>query len=219
MVLFSCDADVVRVEPGVFAGSPFAGQVLCSGANGVLAGTAFSAAVENFIGKGVAAGHVIVLQSLDGAINAAYEVVSVVSATQLEVSAVRADSQTPAIPVGTSSGLIYRIATFGPQAAIAAEEITARLGLRPGCSENTYGPEHIVDATPLRMVSVYRVLMMVFVIQAGTTDAGKTFAVRHDYYKRLYCGAFNRLRIAVDVERDGVPERMIVGGVVRCIRK
>lgn len=219
MVLFSCDADVVRVEPGVFAGSPFAGQVLCSGANGVLAGTVFSAVGENFIGKGVAAGHVIVLQSLDGAINAAYEVVAAVTATQLEVSAVRADSEQPAIPVGTSSGLIYRIATFGPQAAIAAEEITARLGLRPGCPENTYGPEHIVDATPLRMVSVYRVLMMVFVTQAGTSDAGRTFAFRHDYYVTQYRNAFNRLRIAVDVERDGVPERMIVGGVVRCIRK
>jgi len=69
------------------------------------------------------------------------------------------------------------------------------------------------------MVSVYRVLMMVFVIQAGTRDAGRTFAFRHDYYKRMYCNAFNRLRIAVDVERDGVPERMIIGGVVRCIRK
>jgi hypothetical protein len=69
------------------------------------------------------------------------------------------------------------------------------------------------------MVSVYRVLMMVFVIQAGTTDAGKAFAVRHDYYKTLYGHAFNRLRIAVDVERDGVPERMIIGGAVRCVRK
>ncbi len=91
-----------------------------------------------------------------------------------------------------------------------------------GCgrlSLNTYGQEHIVNATPLRMVSVYRVLMMVFIVQIGTTDAGKTFAVRHDYYKTLYCNAFNRLRISVDVERDGVPERMIIGGVVRCIRK
>jgi hypothetical protein len=216
MDLFSMDVDLLKVEPGVFSALEFSGQGLCKGANGILNGTVFTAAGENFISKGVAAGGVITLQSLDGVINAAYEIVSVDSATQLTLSIVRADSAQSPIAIGTASGLIYRVVTFAPQAAEAMVEIAAWFGIRPGSPEAVYGVEQIVDATPLRAVSVYRVLTMIFAAMSGTEAEQKTYALKREYYTMLYYAARSRARVAMDANGW---RREIAGGEVRLERE
>jgi hypothetical protein len=220
MDLFSNDVDLLKFEPGLFSGSYFPGQVLCKGANGVLSGTTFTASGENFTGKGVAAGGVIFLQSLDGMINAAYEIVSVNSATQLTISIVRGDSEQAAIPVGNASGLIYRIATFAPQAVEAMVEITTWIGLRPGAAEAGYGVEDIFDIKPLHLLSAYRVLVMIFATLCGTEEGtDKTYTQKRDYYLSLYNSTLQRIRIALDTNHDGTAEKIITGGSVRLVRE
>ncbi|MBM4102608.1 MAG: hypothetical protein FJ263_00955 [Planctomycetes bacterium] len=217
--LFSRDADLVKFEPGLFAEVIFGGQVLGKGTNGVVSGTSFSAAGGDFINKGATAGGVIFLQSLDGTINATYEIVSVDSATQLTISVVRSDAEQAPIAVGTASGLIYRIVTFAPQAAEALVEIAGWFGLRPGMAETTYGVEDICDATPLHLLSAYRVLAMVFGTLGGTEDEKKTYAQKRDYYMGLYKEARGQARITLDVEHDGAAEKVILGGSVRLVRE
>lgn len=220
MELFSNDVDLLTYEPMLFNGSDLAGQVLCKGANGVLAGTSFTAAGENFTGKGVAAGGVIFLQSLDGMINAAYEIVSVTSTTQLVISVVRWDPQQPAIPIGNASGLIYRIQTFSPQAAKAMIEITARLGLQPGDAGAEYGIGDIYNIGSLVRPSVYHVLKTIFGTLAGTEDdESKKYSLKRDYYLLMYHASMYCVRVALDTNGDGVAEYTIKGGSVRLVRE
>jgi hypothetical protein len=220
MEIISNDVDLLKFEPTLFSGSVFAGQVLCKGANGVLNGTAFTASGENFIGKGVTAGGVIYLQSLDGTMNAAYEIVSVNSATQLVVSIVRGDSEQAAIPVGNATGLIYRIATFGPQAVEAMVEITAWLGLRPGVAEAKYGTGDIFNIRSLHLLGVYRVMVMIFETLYGTNkDLDGIYLKKRDNYMALYNDILGRVRVALDSDGDGVTEKTITGGSVRLIRE
>jgi hypothetical protein len=220
MELFSNDVDLLKFEPTLFNGSVFAGQVLCKGANGVLAGTTITAAGENFIGKGVAAGGVIFLQSLDGMINAAYEIVSVNSATQLVISIVRGDSEQAAIPVGNASGLIYRVQTFGPQAVEAMVEITTWLGLRPGVAEAKYGTGDIFNIRSLHQLGVYRILVMIFgTLYGSDADLDKIYLLKREYYQLLYNSTLGRIRVVLDSDGDGAADETIIGGSVRLIRE
>jgi hypothetical protein len=220
MELFSNDVDLLKFEPGLFGGSVFAGQVLCKGANGVLNGTTFTASGENFISKGVAGGGVIFLQSLDGMMNAAYEIVSVNSATQLVVSVVRGDCEQAAIPVGNATGLIYRIQTFTPQAVEAMVEITTWLGLRPGVAEAKYGVGDIYNIRSLHLLGVYRVMVMIFGTLYGTNeDLDSVYLKKRDNYMALYNELLGRIRVVLDSDGDGVAEQVITGGNVRLVRE
>jgi hypothetical protein len=220
MELFSRDVDLLKFEPGLFTGSYFPGQILCKGANGVVSGTTFTASGENFTGKGVAAGGVIFLQSLDGMINAAYEIVSVNSATQLTISIVRGDSEQTPIPVGNASGLIYRIQTFVPQAVEATVEITGWFGLRPGAAEAGYGVEDISDIKPLHLPGAYRALVMIFGTLCGTEEGtDKIYTQKRDHYLSLYNSTLGRIRIVLDSDGDGVAGKVITGGSVRLTRE
>jgi hypothetical protein len=220
MELFSNDVDLLKFEPGLFNGSVFTGQVLCKGANGVLAGTSFTASGESFISKGVEAGGVIYLQSLDGMMNAAYEIVSVTSATQLVVSVVRGDSEQAAIPVGNATGLIYRIQTFAPQAVEAMLELTTWLGLRPGVAEARYGTGDIFNIRSLHLLGVYRVMVMIFGTLYGTDeDLDSVYLKKRDNYLALYNELLGRVRVALDSDGDGVAEKVIAGGSVRLVRE
>ena len=219
MDLFSKDVDLLKFEPTLFSEANFPGQALCKGANGAVDGTIFTASGENFSGKGVSAGGVVFLQSLDGMIDAAYEIVSVDSATQLTISVVRSDPEQSPIPVGSGSGLIYRIITFAPQAAETLDEITGWFGLRPGLADSTYGTEDISDPTPLHLLSAYRVLAMIFGTLGGTEDEKKTYTQKCAYYMTLYKSTRDRTRITLDVEHDGVAEQIFLGGSVRLVRE
>ena len=48
MLLFSRDVDVARYEPNVFGLWYVSSQVLCGGANGIVAGTQFTASGVDF---------------------------------------------------------------------------------------------------------------------------------------------------------------------------
>jgi hypothetical protein len=219
MDLFSRDVDLLKFEPGLFAEPHFTSQILCKGMNGIISGTAFGAYGEDFISKGVAAGNVLFLQSLDGILKAAYEVVSVDADTELTISLLRSDPEQAPIPSGSASGLIYRIMTFAPQAAEALYEIAGWFGLRPGTAEAAYGVEDISDATPLHLLSAYRVLAMLFGTLGGTEDEKKTYAQKREYYMGLCKEARGRARITLDAEHDGAAEKVILGGSVRIFRE
>jgi hypothetical protein len=156
------DIDILKYEPGLFSSAAFLNQCLSKGTNGIVSGTSFSATGGDFINKGVTAGGVIFMQSLDGTINAAYEIVAVGSATQLTISVVRGDAGQAPISVGTASGLIYRILTFAPQTAEAAFVLSQRLGLKPGYPDSQYGLEDLTDTVVLKQASIFTVIAIIY---------------------------------------------------------
>jgi hypothetical protein len=133
---------------------------------------------------------------------------------------VRGDSEQAAIPVGNASGLIYRVATFTPQAVEAMVEITTWLGLRPGVAEAKYGVGDIFNIRSLHLLGVYRVLVMIFGTLYGTeADTDKIYSLKRDYYQLLYNSMLQRIRIVLDSNGDGVAEKTIAGGSVRLVRE
>lgn len=193
------DADILRYEPALFGNAMFTSQTLGKGANGVLSGTAFTATGGNFTSLGLGAGSVIFLQSLDGVINGAYEITAVVSATALTVSVLRADSAAAAIPVGTGSGLIYRIITLAPQAAEAEFAVTQRLGLKPGAADSLYDLADIASSV-LRQASVFTALTHIYASLYGSVTEAATstmYKTKYEIYKAFAEAALARCRISL----------------------
>ncbi len=83
MVNFSNDADILKYEPILFGELHLPGQTLTAGTGGTLSGTTFSVSGADFVSAQVSAGGVAYLQSADGSLDVAFEIVSVDSATQL----------------------------------------------------------------------------------------------------------------------------------------
>lgn len=162
--MLCADIDILKLEPALFAGTsfPFPSQSLCRGVNGVLAGTAFSASGENFSSRGVGAGHVIYMSDGIGNIDGVYEIISVVSATQLTLSIVRSDESVSPISIGVGSNLYYRISTFGPQIAQSEYELSQRLRLKPGFSDSAYDLTNMADQKNLRAACVFWSLARIF---------------------------------------------------------
>ena len=106
---FSNDVDILRYEPSLFGDLHFSSQILSSGSGGEISGTTFIAPDADFNAAKVMAGMVVYLQSADGVVDGAYEIVSVDSTAQLTISVLRADGQTEAIALTDGQDVNYRI--------------------------------------------------------------------------------------------------------------
>ena len=126
MYSFSSDADLARFEPGVFSDWYLSSQVLCGGDSGILSGSQFVASGVDFESSGVQAGGVIWLASTDGAIDGVYEIAEVVDASHLTVSVMRVDESQEVIPIGSGSGLTWRILSYGVQGYEVLWELSQR---------------------------------------------------------------------------------------------
>ncbi|MBM4104509.1 MAG: hypothetical protein FJ263_10795 [Planctomycetes bacterium] len=204
MALLHKDIDILKHDPGLFtASTPYMTQSFGKGANGVLSNTSFTVSGGNFQTAGVQAGHVIYIQSLDGMINGVYEIAAVVSNTALTVSAPRAETTDPAIPIGSGSGLIWRIITFAPQAAEAAFTLSQRLGLKPGCPDSQYGFENLTNMNVLKQASVYTALAIIYsgMYASGASDGNiwSNLKTKLDYYKDCAEAAIGCCRLGLNI--------------------
>jgi hypothetical protein len=216
---FSNDVDILKYEPILFGELHFASQVLASGAGGEVSDTTFTAASANFNAAKVTAGMVVYLQSTDGVVDGAYEIVSVDSATQLTVSVLRADGQTDAVALQDAEDVSFRICTYQPQGNELFLQLTQHFGLRPGVADGMYSPDDILDVSVLRQVSVYGVLSIIFATLAGRADEDEeNFWVKNKYYRQLYEKALQRCRVCIDLGDDGVADSVRSGASVRLLR-
>jgi hypothetical protein len=217
MVHFSNDVDILKYEPVLFGELHLPGQVLASGASGTLSGTTFSAGDANFIDASVEAGGVIYLQSADGALDGAYEIVSVDSATQLTVSVLRAEPDDEPIAPPSATDISYRISTFRPQAGEAAFQLTEYFGTKPGNPTSNYEAEDIVDTDALKRASVFAVVSSVYAMLASKVK-GENFWKKSLHYQKLFEGARERCQLRIDVGGDGAADITKVGASVRLAR-
>ncbi len=219
MLGFSNDADVARYEPGVFGNWFLSSQVLCGGDNGIVAGTQFTASGVDFTASQVAAGGILWLQSADDAISGAFEIANVNDSGHLTVSVMRTSDEAAAIPVGSASGLTWRIVSYGLQGYEVLWQMSQKLGLRPGYAGADYSVDDIVNADSLRTASVFGVLVMIFQSLYQGTDGQEVLREKMDYYQWLYDMAMERVTVKVDTDGDGDAEQLLKPGVICLVRK
>jgi len=217
MAKFSNDVDVLRYEPVLFGELHLPSQVQASGTGATLSGSILTANEADFLAAGIAAGGVIYLRSSDGALDGAYEIVSVDSATQLTASVVRADPADPAIAPPAGDEISYRISTLAPQAADAAFELTQHFGIRPGDPTSEIAAENIVNTEGLRRTSALAVIASVYRMWANHTQ-DECLRRKSLLYTQLFEKARQRCHASADLGSDGIADVDRVGGVVRLVR-
>jgi len=216
-VTFSNDVDVLKYEPALFGELHLSSQVQASGTGATLSGTTLTATQANFVAAGIGAGGVVYLRSADGALDGAYEIASVDSATLLTVSALRADASSPAVAPAVGGEVTYRISTLGPQAVDAALELTQHFGIQPGDPSSSIAAESLADTEGLRRASALLVISNVYATWAGRGE-GECFSRKSRLYRQLFEKARQRCHVSVDLGSDGIADIHRVGGVVRLIR-
>lgn len=214
---FSNDVDILKYEPSLFDDLHFASQVLISGSGAEITGATFNAPGANLNAAKITAGMVVYLQSADGVVDGAYEIVSVDSATQLTVSVLRADGQSEVIALADGEDANYRICTYQPQSSEVFLQLTQHFGLRPGATDGSYSADDILDVSALRQVSVYGVLSIIFATLAGKADEANFWA-KSKYYRQLFEKALQRSRVSIDLGDDGVADSVRSGASVRLLR-
>jgi len=217
MAKFSNDADILKYEPILFGELHLPGQVLAAGTGGTLSGTTFTASGGDFVSASVPSGGVVYLQSAEGVLEGAYEIVSVDSATQLTVSVVRADSDDEAIAPVAANDISYRISTFGPQAGEIGFQLTEYFGIGPGNPASDYDVEDVLDINVLKRVSVFAVIASVYAMLASKAEE-ENFWKKSLYYQRLFEKARERCRLSIDVGSDGLADVTKVGASIRLVR-
>ena len=217
MVTFSNDADILKYEPILFGELHLPWQVLAAGTGASLSGTTLTAGEADFIAAQVQASGVVYLQSTDGSLDGAYEIVSVDSSTQLSISVVRADSTDTAVPPPAATDLSYRISTFGPQTAETGFQLTEYFGIKPGNPASDIDAGDILDTTVLRLASVFAVISSVYAMLAGKTKE-QNYWNKSLYYQKLSAKARERCRLSIDLGADGIADVTKIGASGRLVR-
>lgn len=217
MVSFSNDADILKYEPVLFGELHLHWQVLAAGTGGTLSGTTFTVDDANFVTAQVSAGGVAYLQSADGSLDGAYEIISVDSATQLSLSVIRSDPTDSAIAPPAATDISYRISTFGPQANEVGFQLTEYFGISPGNPASDIDFEDVLDANVLRLASVFAVISIVYAMLAGKAK-DENYWKKSLYYQKLFSQARGRCRLSIDVGADGLADITKVGASGRLMR-
>ena len=217
MVSFSNDVDILKYEPVLFGELHLSGQVLAAGTGGMLSGTMFTAGGADFVSAQVSAGGVVYLQTADGSLDGAYEIISVDSATQLSVSVIRSDSVDTAVAPPAATGISYRVSTFGPQASEVGFRLTEHFGIRPGNPASIYDADDVLDTDVLKRASVFGVVSSVYAMLASKAK-DDNFWKKSLHYQKLFEKARERCRLSIDVGSDGVADVTRAGASARLVR-
>ena len=202
MVCFSNDADILKYEPILFGELHQPQQVLAKGTGGTVSGTTFTASGADFVSSQVSSGSVIYLQSADGALDGAYEIISVDSATQLSISVIRPDSTKAAVAPPAATDVSYRVSTFGPQTNEIAFQLTEYFDISPGNPASEIDAADILDTEVLKRASVFGVISTVYAMLASKAK-DENFWRKSMHYQKLFVGARERCRISIDTGSDG----------------
>lgn len=213
MIRFSDDADILKYEPVLFGELHLPWQVLAAGTGGTLSGTTFTVSDADFVSAGVSAGGVVYMQSTDGSLDGAYEIVSVDSATQLAVSVIRSDPEDSAVAPPAATGISYRVSTFGPQVSEAGFRLTEYFGIRPGNPASDVDVESILDKDVLRRASVFAVISTAYAMLASRAK-DENFWKKSLHYQKLFEKARERCRLSLDLGSDGVVDVTRVGASI-----
>lgn len=199
------DRDLLVIEPSVFAGGGFDSQQLAAGEDGTISGTGFVSASADFEAANLQPGMVLCVYATAPAEARPYEIIAVNSATILTVSVLRPDRGGPATAPPSGASLNYRINTFSPQISLARQSLYEKL--RRIGEANGITATDFVDSSQLREAVAFAALAQVFVARASNATSDDANWVKSEFYRRQHLAAVSAIRLAQDVNGDGVAEQ------------
>lgn len=202
---FCLDRDILSIEPVTYLGGGFASvQSLIAGSDGALAGTTFVSASSNFTTSGVQAGMVLATTATILSEGSAWEIVSVDSATQLTVSVLRADPDTPPIAPPAATNLTFCVRTLAPRIRAVSETLAEKL--RHLAEVAGIDSADFADSNQLRRATACGTLAGVFLARADNARPDDANWIKAEHYRREFRQAQSHLRLAVDLDGDGTAE-------------
>jgi len=209
---FCTDIDLLYWEPDLFRSAAFASQLLLAG-SGSLSGTTFTIDAGSLLEAHVAAGQAIVL---GGAIDGCYPIVSVNSATELSLSVLYEGLDVLPGPVGSAAGLSFAIRTFWPQRKLVSDML--RLAAGVGAESGAPAEAAIANPEALRRPCALGTLHLIHSAMAAASSEPGRLAIRAELYERLYRRSLMRTRVQIDVNGDGLAERVRHLGLIEMAR-
>ena len=200
--MFASDRDLLMYEPRLFLDTVWVGQRIVS-ATGVVVSGVLVVSGAMFTSIGIEAGHVVNYK------DASYEVVQVLTDTQLGLSIPRASIDDPVILAPDSASTTVRIHTFRHQLLIVHEQILRMIGIEPeiepGSGEMVVTESSIVNPGALRRLEALGALHLIYAAAsvAGPLGEGSVYADRAAMYRERFAAERERVNVLIDADGDG----------------
>lgn len=191
------DRDLLRIEPTAFVAAAPAATMLLTTADAAVAGTTLTSATADFAAAGIDASHVA-LFDVD-----ALEVVSRLSATELEVSRPRATSDDAKIAPTAASDKNLKIHTFARLIARTQAELLQALSIDGDDPQLPLEEGAIVNPAAIAGVLALRVLQRAFAIAAALDPGDLTLAERAAMFASQARAAAAGAVVWLDLDGDG----------------
>lgn len=216
---FAVDRDLLALEPGLFRDVSWTAQKLVDVAGASVSGTTLTASGADFVGAGVAAGHIALVAGV------AHEVVTRLSATQLTVSRLREEATAPAIPPGATTGAAVVIATFMPQIRIVHEQVMRSLGIEPSAASGAPAVEagapteaNVVNPGGLARLEALGALHLIYTGAAALVDAASPLWAKAEVYRARFAEERRATGAALDLDGDGIADAVRRASALRLVR-
>lgn len=206
MTAFCSDRDILAIEPLAYLAGGFdTAQILRTGSDGVLAGTTFTSATGNFLTAGITPGMVLTASTNILPEGSAVEILAVDSATQLSVSVLRASTDDSPVAPTPGTGMHYAVRTFAARIALVSDEIAQtlrRLHDTDPIDPTAFTPNH-----QLRQAAACGTLAGIYLARAQNARPHDANWIKAEYYRLEYRRRLTTLRLDIDDDGDGTPER------------
>ncbi len=198
------DRDLLATEPTIFAAGGFESQQLIAGNDAAISQTVLTSASAGFDAAGVQPGMVVCVYESVPNEGRCYEILAVDSPTTLTVSVLRAGRDAEAIAPPAGANLSYHISTFAPQIAGAGATLMEKLR-QIAEAEGIVGADY-VDSAQLRRAISLAALASIFTARASNAINDDANWVKAEHYRRLHVEAVAAIRLAKDIDGDGLAE-------------
>ncbi|MEQ9454377.1 MAG: hypothetical protein RLN76_07275 [Phycisphaeraceae bacterium] len=206
---FSQDRDLLAYEPNVFVEVPFTAQERVSVADGLVSGNTLTSVEADFVTAGVEVGGVVLIERV------AHEVLAVIDAGTLSMSAVRGREADAAIAAKAGEQLSVRVRTFAPQATLVHDLLLRLLGLS---EEDSLGEEAVVSLGAMMRLECLGTLEMVYSAAASISGHHEAVLAKAALYRERFRRACREAVIGVDLDGDGRANERRRLGLVSLVR-
>lgn len=202
---FCQDRDLLCIEPIVFLGGDALGRRLVTGSDGAIAGTTFTSTGSDFVSVGLEAGMVLCTYETIPAEGRVWEILSVDSATTLTISVLRVATDAPPVAPPAGTGLSFYVRSFGPQ--IQSVSATLAEKLRQLAEVARIASADFADSNQLRVTTAHGALAGVFLARADSARPHDANWIKAEFHRAEFLRCQDQLRLAVDIDGDGVAEQ------------
>ncbi len=202
--MFATDRDLLVLEPNLFRDAAWLGQRLLA-ATGSSTASSLTITGGDFIGAGVTAGNVLLLDGLP------VEVVSVSGAATAIVSLLRPDPDDPPIAPQSVTSRPVVVFTFRPQIVLIHNQVLRMLGIEPADppAPPFFGrptAASITNPAALALVEALGALHLVYSAAAALSDPDSPLATRAEVYRQRFSAQRHRTAARIDLDGDGLPD-------------